>query len=117
MKTVLIIDDAMFMRSALRMILERSGFQVIGEAADGKAGVEKYKELRPDIVTMDITMPEMDGISAVRQIIGIDSNAKIVIISSMGQERFVIDAIKAGAKSFIIKPFKEEFVIKTLESL
>ena len=117
MKKVMICDDTMFMRTSLRMILERNGYEVVGEAENGKIGVEKYPELKPDIVTMDITMPEMDGIAAVKEIIAIDKNAKIIMISSMGQERIVVEAITAGAKNFVIKPFKEEFVIKTLSSL
>lgn len=117
MKKVMIVDDTMFMRTSLRMILERNGYEVVGEAENGKIAVTKYSELKPDIVTMDITMPEMDGITAVKEIIALDKNAKICMISSLGQEKIVVEAINAGAKNFVIKPFKEEFVIKTLSSI
>ncbi len=117
MKRVLIVDDAAFMRMSLRIILERNGFEVIGEAENGMVGVKKYLELKPDIVTLDITMPEMDGLAALRAIKKLDDGAKVAIVSAMGQESYVREAIVAGAKSFIVKPFKEEHVIKTLTAL
>ncbi|MFZ5352851.1 MAG: response regulator [Bacillota bacterium] len=117
MKKVLIVDDAAFMRGSLRMILQNNGFEVVGEAENGLEAVKKYKELSPDIVTMDITMPELDGIDAVKLIKQLDNNAKIVMISAMGQESKVKDAVVAGAKSFIVKPFKSEFVLETLKKL
>lgn len=117
MKKVLVADDATFMRTSLRMMLERNGFEVAGEAENGLVAVSKYKEIRPDIVTMDITMPVCDGIKAVQMIKEFDPNAKIVMISSMGQECFVKEAILSGAKGFIVKPFKEEYVIETLSKL
>lgn len=110
---VLIVDDAAFMRLALRTMLEKNGFEVI-EAESGTAGVKKYKECRPDIVTMDITMPEMTGIDALKAIRDQDPNAKIVMISALGQESFVREAVMHGAKTFIVKPFKEEHVVQTL---
>lgn len=114
MKKVLIIDDALFMRASLKMMLERNGFQVIGEAENGAVGIEKFKELRPDIVTMDITMPEMDGLQALKEIKKIDPDANVVVVSAMGQQACVVDAISNGAKNFIVKPFQEEHIIKTL---
>ena len=114
MKRVLIVDDAAFMRMALRNILEKNGFEVIGEADTGIKAVQQYKILKPDIVTMDLTMPELGGVEAIKLIKSIDSNARIVVISSMGHEILVREAIVAGAVSFIVKPFKEEVVSKQL---
>lgn len=117
MKTVLIVDDAMFMRHSLRQILEKNNYKVIGEAENGIKALMQYKELRPDIVTMDITMPEMSGIEALQLIKKIDPQAKIVMISAMGQESMVRDSIVAGAQGFLVKPFKEEDVLKSLNRL
>ncbi|MFZ5353095.1 MAG: response regulator [Bacillota bacterium] len=117
MKKVLIVDDAAFMRGSLKMILEQNGFQVVGEASNGLEAIKLYKELMPDIVTMDITMPELDGIEAVKMIKQLDCNAKIVMISAMGQESKVKDAVISGAKGFIVKPFKSEFVVETLSKI
>lgn len=114
MKRVLIIDDAMFMRHTLRVILEKNEYEVVGEAGDGPTGILKFKELSPDIVTMDITMPEMDGITAIREIKKVDPEAKIVVISAMGQQTSIMEAIAAGAQRFIVKPFKDDIVLKTL---
>lgn len=117
MKRVLIVDDATFMRMSLKSMLERNGFEVVGEASNGAIGVQKYIELKPDVVTMDITMPEMDGIDALKEMKRIDPNAKIVILSAMGQEKFIREAVMLGAKSFIVKPFKEEHIVKTLSQI
>lgn len=117
MKKVLIVDDAAFMRMAIRDILEKNGFSVAGEAENGIVAVEKYKELKPDIVTMDITMPDMTGLEALKLIMAFDSNAKVVMLSAMGQQNMVMEAVMAGAKSFIVKPFKEEHVILTLNKI
>lgn len=117
MWNVLIVDDAAFMRLSIKTMLEKNGFKIIGEAENGAIGVQKYKELRPDIVTMDLTMPEMTGIEALKAIKSYDSNAKIVMVSSMGQESMVRDSIINGAKSFIVKPFKEEQIVQTLRKL
>lgn len=114
MKKVLVVDDAAFMRMAIKNILMKNGFVNIEEAANGLEGVQKYKSLRPDIVTMDITMPEMTGLEALKCIMEYDSAAKIVMVSAMGQESMVREAIMYGAKSFIIKPFKEDHVMKTI---
>jgi len=117
MKKVLIVDDAVFMRLALKKVLEKYGFQVVGEAENGAIGVRKYKELQPDIVTMDITMPEMDGVRALQEIRNNDPNAKVVMISALGHEAHVKEAIMLGAKGFIIKPYKEDCVVQTLNKL
>lgn len=117
MKDVLIVDDASFMRMAIRNILDKNGYHVIGEAEDGKVGLTKYKELKPDFVTMDITMPNMSGLESLKEIMEYDAEAKVIMITAMGQQNMVIEAINLGAKSFILKPFKEDNVIKTLSSL
>jgi len=115
MKKVLIVDDAAFMRAAIKTILERNGFEVVGEAADGAQAVEKYMELKPDLVTMDITMPEMDGIAALKAIKEKDPSATIIMCSAMGQQAMVIDAIQAGAKDFIVKPFQADRVVEAIQ--
>jgi two-component system chemotaxis response regulator CheY len=112
---VLIVDDAAFMRMMVKDILTKNGFQVVGEASDGAQAIEKYKELTPDLVTMDITMPEMDGITALKEIKKLDPNAKVIMCSAMGQQAMVIDAIQAGAKDFIVKPFQAERVIEAIK--
>lgn len=117
MKRVLIVDDAAFMRMAIKNILVKNGFEVIDEAENGRVGFNKYKELRPDIVTMDITMPEMSGLESLKEIIKFDPSAKVVMVSAMGQEQMVREAILLGAISFIVKPFKEDHVIKTLSMI
>ncbi len=114
MTKILIVDDAAFMRMVLRNMLTTHGFEIVGEGENGEKGVERYKELRPDVVTMDITMPEMDGITAVKEIMKLDPAAKIIMCSAMGQQAMVLDAIKAGAKDFIVKPFQEDRVLEAL---
>ena len=111
---VLIADDALFMRMRLKDILEKNGFTVAGEAENGAVAVEKYRELAPDITTMDITMPVMDGITAVKEILKFDPRAKIIVCSAMGQQTVFVDAIQAGAKDFIVKPFQEGRVLEAL---
>jgi two-component system chemotaxis response regulator CheY len=111
---ILIVDDAAFMRMMIKDILTKNGFEVVGEANDGAQAVEKYKDLNPDLVTMDITMPEMDGISALREIKKYDAAAKVIMCSAMGQQAMVIDAIQAGAKDFIVKPFQADRVIEAI---
>ena len=113
-KKVLIVDDAAFMRMMLKDILTKNGYEVVGEAENGAKAVEKYKEVTPDLVTMDITMPEMDGISALKNIRSIDSNAKVVMCSAMGQQAMVIESIQAGAKDFIVKPFAADRVLEAV---
>lgn len=117
MKKVLIVDDAAFMRMAIKNILQRGGFEVAGEAVNGIDGLNKYKELKPDIVTMDITMPEMNGLEALKAIRDFDPQAKVVMVSAMGQESLVREAVVSGAISFIVKPFKEDVVIRTLSKI
>lgn len=112
---VLIVDDAAFMRMMIKDILTKNGFEVVGEASDGAQAVEKFKELHPDLVTMDITMPEMDGIAALKEIKQIDGSAKVIMCSAMGQQAMVIDAIQAGAKDFIVKPFQADRVIEAIK--
>jgi len=117
MARVLIVDDAAFMRIQIKNMLGKNGYEVAGEAENGQQAVEKYKELKPDVVTMDITMPEMNGLDALREIVKIDANAKVVMVSAMGQEAMVRDAIISGAKGFIVKPFKEEGIIAAIKKL
>lgn len=114
-KRILIVDDAAFMRMMIKDILTKNGFEVVGEAADGIQAVEKYNELQPDLVTMDITMPEMDGIAALKEIKGTDPSAVVIMCSAMGQQAMVIDAIQAGAKDFIVKPFQADRVIEAIQ--
>ena len=116
MSSVMIVDDASFMRLNLKNILQDS-YEIAGEAENGKEAVEKYQEWNPDIVTMDITMPEMDGLEAIKAIKDIDPEAKIVVVSAMGQQKMVIEAIEAGAEDFIVKPFKDERVLEALEKV
>lgn len=113
-KRIMIVDDAAFMRMMIKDILTKNGYEVVGEAENGQVAVEKYKDLKPDLVTMDITMPEMDGIAAVKEIKSIDSAARIIMCSAMGQQSMVIDAIQAGAKDFIVKPFQPERVLEAV---
>lgn len=112
---VLIVDDAAFMRMMIKDILEKNGFEVVGEASNGLIAVDMYKKENPDIVTMDITMPDMDGIEAVKQIRAFDPAAKIIMCSAMGQQSMVMDAIKAGAKDFIVKPFQADRVLEAIK--
>ncbi|WP_352419612.1 response regulator [Proteiniborus sp.] len=112
---ILIVDDAAFMRMMIKDILTKNGFNVAGEAENGAKAIERYKELSPDLVIMDITMPEVDGIQAVKEIKKIDSTAKIVMCSAMGQQAMVIEAIQAGAKDFIVKPFQADRVIEAVK--
>ena len=111
---VLVVDDAAFMRMMVKDILSKNGYEVVGEAENGMKAVEKFAELRPDLVTMDITMPEMDGISAVKAIRKIDPKAKIVMCSAMGQQAMVIEAIPAGARDFIVNPFQADRVLEAV---
>ncbi|CAH8710131.1 response regulator [Paenibacillus thiaminolyticus] len=112
---ILIVDDAAFMRMMIRDILTKNGYDVVGEASDGAQAIEKFKEHKPDLITMDITMPEMDGIAALKEIRKLDPNAKVIMCSAMGQQAMVIDAIQAGAKDFIVKPFQADRVIEAIK--
>jgi two-component system chemotaxis response regulator CheY len=113
-KRSLFVDDASFMRMMIKEILTKNGYEIAGEAADGLQAVEMYRELRPDLVTMDITMPDMDGIQALKEIRDFDEEAKVIVCSAMGQQAMVIDAIQAGARDFIVKPFQAERVIEAI---
>ncbi|MFZ0371302.1 MAG: response regulator [Halobacillus sp.] len=112
---IMIVDDAAFMRMMVKDILTKSGYEIAAEAEDGKKAVELYKEKNPDLVTMDITMPEMDGITALKEIKQHNPNAKVIMCSAMGQQAMVVDAIQAGAKDFIVKPFQADRVIEAIQ--
>lgn len=116
-KNILIVDDAAFMRMMIKDILSKNGYEVVGEADNGLKAVEKYKELTPDLVLMDITMPEMSGIDAVKNIKAIDPGAKIVMCSAMGQQAMVIESIQAGARDFIVKPFQADRVLEAVRKV
>jgi len=117
MKRLLIVDDAAFMRLSIRNMLLKYEIEIVGEAANGAIGVEMYKELRPDVVTMDITMPEMSGLEALKAIKAFDPQAKVIMVSAMGQEGMVKESIVNGARTFIVKPFKEEFLYQTISKV
>lgn len=117
MPKVLIADDAAFMRMMLKDILSNNGYEVVGEAANGQEAIEKYQQLSPDLVTMDITMPVCDGIQALKQIISINAGAKVVMCSAMGQQAMVIESIQSGAKDFIVKPFQPERVLESIKKV
>lgn len=117
MKKVLIVDDAAFMRVSIKNMLSKNGYEIIGEAENGKIALQKYQELGPDVVTMDITMPEMDGLTSLKKILELDPGANIIMISAMGQESMVREAVLSGAKGFIVKPFKEDVIVAALNNL
>jgi len=117
MKTVLIVDDSSFMRRLINKVVTKNGYIVVGEAGNGKIGFDKFMELRPDIVTLDLVMDEMNGLDVLKQIINTDPNASVIMISSMGQEVIVRDAIMLGAKNFLHKPFDEQQIIDAFEKL
>lgn len=116
-KRILITDDALFMRVTLKNILTQCGYEIVGEAQNGREAVFMYKQLKPDLVTMDITMPEMDGLSALKEIKTHDPSAIVVMCTAMGQKNTVIEAIEAGARDFIIKPFRPERVVEAVSKL
>ncbi|MBI2073558.1 MAG: response regulator [Gemmatimonadetes bacterium] len=113
--TVLVCDDAIFMRTMISDILTQAGYEVVGEAETGAQAVERYKQLQPELVTMDIVMPDMGGIEAVREIMKLDPAAKILMCSAMGQQALVIEAIQAGAKDFVVKPFQPSRVLEAVQ--
>src|SRR3990172_1684593 len=115
--TILVIDDAAFMRRMIRDIFARGPFVVVGEADNGVDGVRLYREFRPDLTTMDIVMPLMDGITALREIVRIDPAAKVVMVSALGQEALIAEAIESGASDFIVKPFQSSRVLKVARSV
>ena len=116
-KNILICDDAAFMRMMIKDILTKNGYNIVGEAENGAKAVEKYAELKPDLVLMDITMPDMDGIQALKKIKEIDPNANVIMCSAMGQQAMVIEAIQSGAKDFIVKPFQAERVLEAVKKV
>lgn len=116
-KTVLIVDDSAFMRKLLKDIIESDDYKIVGEAQDGKEALELYRQLKPDIVTMDIILPRCSGIDIVKKINKTDKNAKIVMVTALGQQQLVAEAIKAGAKEFITKPFDKDRVLGAIKRL
>ena len=116
-KGILLVDDAAFMRMMLKDILVKNVYEVLGEAENGLKAIEKYKELNPDLVIMDITMPEMDGIDAVKEIKKINANATVIMCSAMGQQAMVIEAIQSGAKDFIVKPFQADRILEAVKKV
>lgn len=117
MKRVLVVDDAAFMRVSIKNMLTKHGYEVAGEAENGVVAVQKYAELQPDIVTMDITMPEKDGLQALKEILAAHPGANVIMVSAMGQESMVREAIISGAKGFIVKPFKEDVIVNAISAL
>ncbi len=117
MAKILVVDDAQFMRNILKKLFESGGHSVVGEAGTADEGVTSYLKLKPDVVTMDICMPNKSGIDAIKDIIKVDKNAKILVCSALGQELLVMEAIQAGAKDFIVKPFKKEKIIEVMEKI
>lgn len=116
-KKILLVDDAAFMRMMLKDTLKKNGYENIIEAADGEIAVQQFKQEKPDLVIMDITMPNKNGLEALKEIKELDPNANVVMCSAMGQESMVVDAIKSGAKDFIVKPFKGDRVLKTVQGI
>lgn len=116
-KNILVCDDAAFMRMMIKDILTKNGYNIAGEAENGLKAVEKYNETKPDLVLMDITMPEMDGIQALKQIKATDPSACVIMCSAMGQQAMVIEAIQSGAKDFIVKPFQAERVLEAVKKV
>ena len=117
MAKIMICDDAAFMRMMIKDILTKNGYEIAAEAENGAVAVERYPEAKPDLVLMDITMPDMDGIQALKKIREIDPSANVVMCSAMGQEAMVMDSIKSGAKDFIVKPFKPERILSTVKKI
>lgn len=117
MKRVMIVDDAAFMRASIRKMIETENYSVVGEAENGEEAIRQFKKLSPDIITMDITMPMMNGIEATKAILSLDPNVKVVMVSAMGQENFVKEAIIGGAANFIVKPFNKETLLRILDTV
>ena len=116
-KNILVVDDAAFMRMMIKDILTKNGYNVAGEAENGAKALEKYNEVKPDLVLMDITMPEVDGIQALKNIKAADPNAKVIMCSAMGQQALVIESIQAGAEDFIVKPFQPDRVLEAVKKV
>lgn len=117
MKKILVVDDAKVIRMIIRQILTRHGFEIAGEAANGREALEKYKELRPDAVTMDIVMPEVDGIQGLKEIIAFDKQAKVVMISAIDQKDALLETIRQGAADYVVKPFEDDRMIASLKNI
>ncbi|MBI1389515.1 MAG: response regulator [bacterium] len=115
--SVMIVDDAAFMRATLKDLITKGGYEVVAEAINGQEAVEKYKTFKPDVVTMDITMPEMDGLESLKRIREIEPAAKVIMCSAIGQQANVLEAIKCGAKDFIVKPFQPDRVLEALKKV
>ncbi|MBP3610563.1 MAG: response regulator [Lachnospiraceae bacterium] len=115
MASVLIVDDTLFMRASIKQMLEAEGHTVAGEAANGKEAVERYSQVKPDVILMDITMPDMDGLEALRLIKEMDPNARVVMCTAMGQQAMVAKAVELGAQQFIVKPFKQERLMEAIK--
>lgn len=114
---VLIVDDLKFIKLVLRELLEKAGFRVVGEASNGEEAVELYQDKRPDVVLMDITMPKMDGLAALKQILKLDPQAKLIMCSALGQQNLIVQALQLGAKDFIVKPFRDERVVAAIKKV
>lgn len=117
MAKIMVVDDAAFMRMMLKTMLVEEGHEIVAEAVNGQEAVQMFSSVRPDLVTMDITMPDMDGVTAVKEIMKLDPGAKIIMCSAMGQKAMVVDAISSGAKDFVIKPFQKERVIESVKKV
>lgn len=117
MKKILVVDDAKVIRMIIRQVLTRNGFEIIGEAGNGREALEKYKELRPDAVTMDIVMPEVDGIQGLKEILAFDKQAKVVMISAIDQKDALLEAIRQGAVDYVVKPFEDERMVASLNNI
>ncbi|UUZ81752.1 response regulator [Paenibacillus sp. P26] len=117
MAKVMVVDDAAFMRMLLKTMLSEAGHEIVAEATNGLEAVKAYMTVRPDVVTMDITMPEMDGVATVKEIRKLDPQAKIIMCSAMGQKAMVVDAISSGAKDFVVKPFQKDRVLESLNNV
>ena len=116
-KKILLVDDTKFMRMMLANILKPKGYEIVGEAGDGLEAIEKFNQLKPDLITMDIVMPHMEGIEAVRNIVSTDSNAKVIMVTAVGQESKVKEAIEAGARGYIVKPFQANQVLEEVQKI
>lgn len=114
---ILLVDDATFMRMMLRNVLEKAGHTIVGEASNGREGLEKYKELKPELVFLDITMPEVDGLACIKSIRAFDNKANVIMCSAMGQQAMVIEAIQSGAKDFIVKPFQPDRIYEAIKKV
>ncbi len=112
---ILIVDDLAFIKLLLRDLVEKAGFRVVGEASDGEEALQMFQDKRPDVVLLDITMPKMDGLTALKKILEIDPNANVIMCSALGQQRLIVQAIQMGAKDFIVKPFRSERVISSIK--